>query len=162
MKRRTLLGTLGTTGIVTLTGCLSDGGGGTPSDNGTATDTPTPMPTPAPTLTGSGFQVDSPQSGTQADSATATVDGTDVVVDGRIQGDNGCYTGELDSVNYDGDRLTVAVRAVDDSDPDEMCTDAIVEIDYTATVEFANGPPATVVVTHDHGDGPETVLTTSP
>ncbi|MFC6757031.1 hypothetical protein ACFQER_10540 [Halomicroarcula sp. GCM10025894] len=87
MKRRTLLGAIGTTGLAALAGCLDDGGGdGTPTDTGTATETPTPMPTPAPSLTGSGFEVDSIEGGTETDSATVSADGTDVVVEGTIWG----------------------------------------------------------------------------
>ncbi len=165
MKRRTLLGAIGTTGLAALAGCLDDGGGdGTPTDTGTATETPTPMPTPAPSLTGSGFEVDSIEGGSQVDSATVSVDGTDIIVEGTIWGENGCQTAELGSVNYNSDvgELTVPVRTTREPDAGDVCTQQIVEIDYTATVEFANGHPKTVVATHDRGDGPETVVTTSP
>ncbi|WP_276249587.1 hypothetical protein [Haloarcula rara] len=163
MKRRTLLGAIGTTGLAALAGCLDDGGGdGTPTDTGTATETPTPMPTPAPSLTGSGFEVDSIEGGTETDSATVSADGTDVVVEGTIWGENGCQTAELGSANYNDGTLTVAVETAEDSEAGDACTTATVEIDYTATVEFENGTPETVVVTHDRGDGPESVVTTSP
>ncbi|MBX0287210.1 hypothetical protein EGH22_12790 [Halomicroarcula sp. F28] len=122
------------------------------------------MPTPTPSLTGSGFEVDSIQGGTETDSATVSVDGTDIVVEGTIWGSNGCQTAELGSVNYNSDagELTVPVRTVEDSEAGDACTTGIVEIEYTATVKFENGTPETVVVTHDRGDGPETVVTTSP
>ncbi|MDS0282065.1 hypothetical protein [Haloarcula onubensis] len=161
MNRRTLLGTVATTGIVALTGCLSDGsGGGTPSDTATATDTPTPTPTP--TFTDSDFEVLSTRGGTQVDSATVTVDGTDIVVEGTVWGRDGCRTAELASVNYNADELTVAVATTRRADAGEACTQGVVEIDYRATVEFDDAAPGTVVVTHDRGDGAETVVNTSP
>jgi len=121
------------------------------------------MPTPAPTFTGSTVEVDSIQNGTETDSATVNVEGTDIVVDGTVWGSNGCQTAELAPVNYNSEagELTVSVRTVEDSEAGDVCTTGIVEIDYTATVECENGTPETVVVTHDRGDGPETVLTTS-
>jgi hypothetical protein len=161
MKRRTLLGTIGTAGLVTLTGCLSDDGRGTPSDTGTAADTPSPMPTPTPALTDSGFEIVSEESGTQADSASVSVDGATVVVEGTIWGSNGCQTAELDSVNYNDGTLTVAVATTRATDADEMCTQQIVKIDYRTTAEFANGLPDTVVVTHSRDGAEETVVRTS-
>ena len=173
MKRRQLLGALGTTGLVTLTGCLADGdggggtpsdtdgdsGGGTPSDTGTVTETPTPMPTPS--LTGSEFTVGSQLGSRPRDSTTVSVDGSDIVVEGNIKGYNGCETPELDSINYDGDTLTIAV-GVKSADEGTLCTQAIIYTDYTVTAEFENGLPDTVVVTHNRSDRTMTVTTTSP
>ena len=159
MDRRALLGTICTGSIIALTGCLGSDVG-TPTGNRTASATPTPAPTPA--LTDSEFEVTSTQGGTETDSATVAVNGHDVVVEGTTWGRNGCRTAELDSVNYDGDTLTVAVATTRRDDAGDACTQGIVELSYRATVEFENGLPGTVVVTHDHGDGPETVVTTSP
>ena len=165
MDRRTLLGTVSSVGTVALTGCLSGGGDGTPSaaTTGTATATPTPTPAPDPTLTDSTFTVVGNQSGTQNDSAAVSVDGGTVIIGGTIWGRDGCQTAELRSVNYDrgADELLVPVQTTERSDAGDSCTQAIVEIDYTATISFENGPPETVVVTHDRGDGPVTVVTTS-
>ena len=77
-------------------------------------------------------------------------------------GEAGCRTAELGSVNYDGEELTVAVATTRREDAGDACTQAVVEVDYRATVAFEHGSPDTVVVTHDRGDGPETVTTTSP
>jgi len=162
MDRRPLLSTIGATVIAALGGCLSDGNGNdTPTAGGTATATPTLAPDP--TLTDSTFTVERSQSGTQSDSASVSVDGENVVVEGSIWGRDGCQTAELRSVNYNGaaDELTVSVGTTERADAGDSCTQAVVEIDYTATVSFENGPPATVVVTHDRGDGPETVTTVS-
>lgn len=165
MDRRTFLGTASLTGIVALTGCLSDGGGDdTPSATGTGTATPTSTPAPDPMLTDSTFTVVRNESGTENDSASVSADGGNVVVEGTIWGRNGCQTAELRSVNYDreADELTVSVRTTERDDAGDACTQAVVEIDYTATISFEGGLPDTVVVTHDRGGSPETVLTTSP
>ena len=163
MDRRTLLGSVSAAGVVALTGCLAGGGGeDTPSDNRTATETPTPTPAPEPTLIGSGFEVGSVQSGTRADSAMVSTESLDVVIDGVIWGADGCRTAELASVTLNDGELTVAVETTEREDAGDACTTGIVEIAYTATVEFSDGLPETVVVTHDRGDGPETVVTTSP
>ena len=163
MDRRTLLASVSAAGVVTLTGCLGDGGGeDTPSDNGTDTGTPTPTPAPEPTLTGSGFEVDSVQSGTRADSAMVSTEGLDVVIDGVIWGADGCQTAELASTTLNDSELTVAVETTQGESAGDACTTGIVEIAYTATVEFSDGLPGAVVVTHDRGEGPETIVTTSP
>ena len=166
MQRRALLGAVSSIGIAALTGCLSDGGGdATPSDTGTDTTTGTPTPTPAPdpTLSDFTFVVSERESGVRTDSATVSDDGGDVVVEGTIWGTDGCQTAELPRVNYDSeaDELTVPVETTERPDAGDSCTQAIVEITYTATVAFENGPPSSVVVTHDRGDGAETVTTVS-
>ncbi|WP_324665131.1 hypothetical protein [Haloarcula sediminis] len=162
MNRRTLLGTVASVGVAALTGCLSEGGeDSTPS--ATETGTPTPTPPPDPTLTDVTFTVSGRRSGTETDSATVSADGGSVVVEGTIWGSDGCQTAELPRVNYDGaaDGLTVPVETAGRADAGDSCTQAIVEIAYTATITFENGPPGTVVVTHDRGDGPATITTTS-
>jgi len=164
MDRRTLVGTLSAVGAVALTGCLSDGGDvPNATATGTATGTATPTPPPDPTLTDSTFTVVGSESGTRTDSASVSGDGGDVVVEGTIWGADGCRTARLPTVNYSSaaDELTVPVETAERADAGDACTQAIVEIEYRATVAFENGPPSTVVVTHDRGDGPESVATTS-
>ncbi len=164
MRRRALLGTVSSIGIAALTGCLSDGGGdATPSTTGTTTGTPTPTSAPDTTLNDFTFTLSERQSGTQTDSATVSVDGDTVVIEGTIWGKDGCQTARLPRVNYDSesDGLTVPVETTERADAGDSCTQAIVEIAYTATVTFENGLPDTVVVTHDRGDGPATITTTS-
>ena len=160
MDRRTLLATVCGVGVATLAGCgADDGGSGTPA----ATDTPTQTVS----MIDSEFTVDGTGSGQQTDDATVSVDGGTVTVEGTIWGADGCTTAELAGADYDAaaDELTVAV-ATTDREPTGTeaiaCTQAIVEIAYTATVTFDSGLPGTVVVTHDHGDGPEAVTTASP
>jgi len=159
MNRRTLLRTASGVGIAALAGCGSTDGG-----DGTATGTATES-TPSQTMTDTTFTVLQTESGQEIDEATVSVDGTTVTVEGTIWGADGCTTAELADASYDAaaDELTVAVATTEQetAGTDVACTQAIVEIDYRATVEFENGTPGTVVVTHDRGDGPETVTTAS-
>ncbi|GGN98725.1 MULTISPECIES: hypothetical protein [Haloarcula] len=157
MHRRALLRRLGAAGAVALAGCASSGdpgtgdGGGT--DNGTGDEDPR--------VTGTEFTVTRRESGTQVSEASVTF-GTDAVtVDGTIWGANGCKTAALAGADYDAaaDELTVAVETGARDDAGDACTQAIVEIDYEAMVQFEGGLPGRVVVTHDHGDGPTEVTT---
>jgi len=144
MKRRTLLGSLG---LVALAGCAGDDGGQSST-----------------TVTDSELAVGSIEPGQQVDDATvSTGDGT-VTVEGTIWGPDGCATATLDSAEYDADNdeLTVAVATTRREDAGDSCTQAIVEIDYRVTVSIEGATPGRIVVTHDHGDGPEEVATASP
>jgi hypothetical protein len=149
MDRRGLLRTGLLPAIVALAGCLSDGGGGgTPAE---------------PTVTDTEFAVLGRTSGSQTDDATVTFDDATVTVEGTIWGSDGCQTAVLDSADYDAaaDELTVAVAEATREDAGDACTQAIVETEYRARVAFDGGFPGTVVVTHDHGDGPQQVTTAS-
>ncbi|WP_245180820.1 hypothetical protein [Haloarcula amylovorans] len=158
MERRALLKGIGTAAVAALAGCASSAN---PGDDGTPTDTPTDAPDPDPRMTDSTFTVTASGSGTQKDAASVDFDGDTVAVEGTIWGANGCKTGKLLGTDYDAeaDELTVAVGTKDREDAGDMCTQAIVEIEYRATVTFDHGLPATVVVTHDHGDGGREVTT---
>ncbi|AUG48916.1 hypothetical protein BVU17_13420 [Haloarcula taiwanensis] len=107
------------------------------------------------------FSVTSRQSGSQVSSATVTFDGDRVVVEGTIWGADGCKTADLTDATYDSgsNELSIGVGPTEMTDAGDMCTQAIMEIDYRATVTFANGLPGTVVVSHDTGDGQSTVTT---
>ena len=63
-------------------------------------------------------------------------------------------TGESESTNG-SPNPTVTVGTVDREGTEETaCTQAIVEVEYTAIARFQQGLPGRVVVEHDHGDGP--------
>jgi hypothetical protein len=162
MNRRALVRSVGAVGIAALAGCGStdDSAAGTPSDTATATPAAaTPM------IAGQNVSIVRIESGRQQDTAGVDVDGATVTVEGTIWGSDGCTTAELADASYDAaaDELAVAVATTErEATAADMCTQAIVEIEYRATVAFENGVPGTVVVTHDHGDGPETVTTDSP
>ncbi|MFB6224692.1 MAG: hypothetical protein ABEH86_13605 [Haloarcula sp.] len=153
MKRRHFLRYGGLGGALALAGCL-DGAPGTG-------ETPTDGADENTSVTETEFSVTERSSGSQTSSATVAFDGERVVVDGTIWGANGCKTAELTDATYDAaaDKLTVAVGTTEMPDAGDICTQAIMEINYRAVVTFKNGLPDTVVVTHDSGDGPTDVTT---
>jgi hypothetical protein len=98
--------------------------------------------------------------GEQVDeAAVSTADGT-VTVEGTIWAPDACYTNAKVGTIYDpnGDSLLLTVFATKESTAAAACAQCIVEIDYTATVEFTGGLPASVAVTHGEGDRQTTVV----
>lgn len=94
----------------------------------------------------SGQQVNEVQIGFDTDAETVGLTGT-------IWGSDGCQTAILDDASYDADQDHLQVSVVTESeDPDKMCTQAIVEIDYEAAVTFSGGLPGSVSVSHDGSD----------
>ncbi|MFC6862726.1 hypothetical protein ACFQGE_04530 [Halomicroarcula sp. GCM10025817] len=157
MNRRTLLSGLTATGAVLLAGCSSSGG----DDEDPGTDETTePGSSQSPTLLDTEFVVGDRTSGSERDEATVRVEESRVVVEGVIWGSDGCKTATLLGSDYDlaSNTLTVTVGTTDrEGTEDQACTEAIVEIEYTATVRFEGGLPGRVVVEHDHGAGSEQV-----
>jgi len=153
MKRRTLLQYGGLGCSIALAGCFGDAPG--------SGETPTEGPSDTPSVNETTFSVTRRQSGSQTNSATVTFDGDQVVAEGTIWGADGCKTADLIEAAYDSgaDELSISVGTTEMTDAGDMCTQAIMEIDYRATVTFANGLPGTVVVSHDTGDGQSTVTT---
>lgn len=152
MRRRDVLRYAGAAAVVGATGCLGEGSG-TPGDDGNTTDgdgngdgddTGT-------SVSDTSFEVESVTSGTGDGDASVTFEEGAVRVDGTASGNNGCYTARLGGVSYDEeeDRVTVNVETFEDRDEDEMCTEALVGIDYSATAEFDGGLPSSVEVRHD-------------
>ncbi|MFC7075264.1 hypothetical protein [Haloarcula halophila] len=155
MDRRTMLRCLGTAGVSLLGGCL----GGGPAD-----DTPTATTDRSVVVETVDFAVLGRIDGQQRDTATVSTDDSTVSVTGTIWGRNGCRTAALSGATYDqgSGELTVAVETADrTAETDVACTQAIAEIEYRAVVSLSHGLPDTVVVTHDHGDGPQEVTRTS-
>lgn len=163
MKRRRLLRRTVALAAAGLAGCVSDPGGPgddsptSPSPTPTATppptqtptpsSTPTSTPTPASTPSDATFQVNSVGPGTGENTATVTfADG--VEVDGVIAGNNGCYTAVLESARLSDGVLTVLVRAKEEAGQD-MCTQSLVDIDYSASFAFEGSLPRRAVVKHD-------------
>lgn len=73
-----------------------------------------------------------------------------VVVTGTIVGENGCQTATLESVRYDAQAglLTITIGTERDAPEDAMCTMALVELSYEATVSVEGGLPERVSVIH--------------
>ncbi|GAB7094872.1 hypothetical protein JCM30237_20250 [Halolamina litorea] len=157
MERRPFL--VGTASVLAATaGCVGDAPT-TPDDGPAATDTDTPPMSP-PTITDRSFEPreNCPEPG----SATVSTDDARVIVEGCIVGRNGCMVASLASATYDAvaDELSVRVTTVDESEPDEMCTQQLVHRGYRAEIRFDGGLPATTVVTHDGADGEREVART--
>lgn len=149
MQRRRFIAAAGTLGAVAAAGCLGSDGGGTPT----------------PTMTDSSFTVTGIESGTEVDAATVSFGAPTVTVEGTIWGADGCTTAELAGANYDAEDGELAVEVAtrrDEPTGDVACTQAIVEIDYEATVTVENGPPERVVVTHTRGTDSVEVTTAEP
>lgn len=147
MQRRTVLATAGTLAAI-VSGCITDGTGGTETNgNGTVSPTPTQED---PEIEDRSFEVQDSGCGEGLSDATIRYDDRTVVVEGTIDGANGCYTAELDRATYDGeaDRLTVVVVRVEQS-PNGACVQCIIDIDYEARVSFEGELPGETVVRHD-------------
>lgn len=172
MRRRSLLTSLGAATAGGLAGCLASGsqtGGGPDDENGDDGDSTddeggTPGGTPvliAAALTDAACE--------QPESATATFDeeAMEVHVAGCIVGNTGCHVPVLveptieddDPQSLHGDPLQVRIATVDDSDPDEMCTQALTDLGYEATFDFEDALPTSVEVVHETHDGDRTVTT---
>lgn len=167
MKRRAFAERAGALATLAVAGCVSEPGGDVPAE-GTAggTDTPTPTPTEGtdePTDTGTPAGTDEPSpgdpaaefevrdvsSGSGENTATVAFEEDAVTVDGVIGGRNGCYTARLREAETAEGALRVLVEAYEDRAEDEACTDALVDIEYAATVGFDDALPERVVVEHD-------------
>ncbi len=99
------------------------------------------------------FEVTAQGCGEGKNTVDVQFDGSEVTLDGVIDGSNGCYTAEQESVEYDAenDRLHVNVRAHERQDA-EMCTQCIVDIEYAARYVFEGEAPSEVTVAHDGRD----------
>jgi hypothetical protein len=160
MQRRDLLATAGAAAAAALAGCLSSGTGSDPDGEPTGTDSPTPSPTPERGVSDSSFTVEAVGAGEVQNEATVSFD-DGVTVEGTIAGRNGCYTASLAEVSYGDGTLTVRVES-HERDGADVCTDAIVEVDYVATFALEGPAPTAVVVEHDSLDEVQTVAEAEP
>jgi FtsP/CotA-like multicopper oxidase with cupredoxin domain len=170
MERRTFLaGTVAA--LSAVAGCVGEppetpdnGAEPTDTEEQTGTDTPadgTPgdTDTPADTPSGASTSIVSRSLEQQGDcnspgNASIATDGATVSVEGCITGRNGCMYPALGAASYDAeaDELTVRVTTENESDPDEACTQALVQRGYEVTVEFDGSLPGTTTVYHDSMD----------
>jgi hypothetical protein len=153
MQRRTYLAAVAAALGATAgcTGGAGDAASPTESESATETPTPTPTPTPAqPQVTDYGLEPR--ENCDQRGSASISVDGQDVIIEGCIVGKDGCQEAVLDSVAYEADELTVRV-ATEKREGAEACTQQLVDLAYTATVAFENGLPGTTRLIHDGAEG---------
>ena len=151
MRRRTLLAGTAALATAALAGCLgeSPGSDGDTSKSPAGTDSPalTDSAPSTPALSESTFAVETITPGGGENAASVSF-GDGVTVTGTIVGNNGCYTAELASAELAEGTLTVVVEAVEEKSEDEMCTQALVDVDYEAAFTFEGGLPERVVVRH--------------
>jgi hypothetical protein len=166
MRRRTAVRRTAGLGLIPIAGCTRDFDGHQEPSTfpGTGASPPTIRGEPS-------FQVHERNPTDEEDQAgSATVvfddrggraDPSTVVVEGRIIGTEGCSTAVLDAATYDAaaDELRVNVATRRATDAGDVCTQPLMEIDYTAGIEFDGGLPGTVVVVHHVQSGSETVTT---
>lgn len=145
MRRRTLLGWIGTatTGLIAgAAGCLS------PADDvGDGDERETDTERPAPQLIESEFDATEPECGD--DDAAEIEDATDEVrIVGTIRTNDLCARAALDESTYDADddelRVTITTEEFVD-----VCGQCLANSPYEATVRFDGGTPGRVVVDHD-------------
>ncbi|MHB9287010.1 hypothetical protein ACKVMT_08210 [Halobacteriales archaeon Cl-PHB] len=158
MQRRTLLRRAGAVGALVLAGCTGQAGDG--PEGGETDPTPSPTPSPSPTATGPMLDsktfeiVDTGPASEDDRSANVTfeTDSQSVIVTGTIIGANGCTTARLGAVEFDREASEVSVDVVTkrkDGTEDKACTQALVGIDYTVTLQFDGGIPDSASVFHD-------------
>ncbi|MDY6776390.1 MAG: hypothetical protein SV253_10045 [Halobacteria archaeon] len=144
MRRRELLGAIGT---VAVAGCTSlDGGGG--DDSGTRTR-----------YVSSSFSAASGNCGTQTDEEPEVEfnkKDLTVSVSGVLNGRDTCETAEIASAEYssDDDSFRVEIETVK-HDTDKMCAQCITEIEYSAKFGFEGGLPSKVTVVESDTNGTE-------
>jgi hypothetical protein len=116
---------------------------------GEADDSATEGEEEVPEVVDTEFEVVSEGGGGEGDGeARVDIDGSVVEVEGSIVGRNGCYTARLDEAVVEEGTLVVRVEAYEDADEGEMCTQALVVVEYEARVEL-DGEVTEVRVEHD-------------
>ncbi|WP_331235062.1 hypothetical protein [Natronorarus salvus] len=102
-----------------------------------------------PTVVSTEFEVVSKGGGGEGDGeARIEREGESVRVQGSIVGWNGCYTARLEEAVVENGTLVVRVEAYEDAEEGEMCTQALVVIEYEVRIELA-GEVTGVRVEHD-------------
>lgn len=87
-------------------------------------------------------------------------DELEIEIAGCVTGRNGCMIAALGDVSLSEDgTLSVLVETFDDSEPGELCTEALEDRGYRLTVTFEGGLPESIEVDHDDVDGRRTVTT---
>ena len=163
MTRRSLFA-VGVLLALLVAGCLggpSGSGSADPDDDGqdgddTAEPTATASEPTEPTATDGGsavrdtsFEVLDVRSSDEDETASVAVEDGTVSVTGRIGGNNGCYTARLAEATLADETLVVRVESFEDTTVERDCTQALVVIEYRATVAIAGDRPTSVTVEHN-------------
>jgi len=163
MNRRKFLRRTSAVGVLGLAGCTgsgnddpsgTDGGSGGAGGESSPTTTPTETQTPPPTVTD--YDIRTVETGCRTEDERASVHKGDsaVTITGMITASNPCYEAVLNAVTYSiqSDTLQVDVGV---ERTGEVCADCVGAVEYEATINFADGPPGSVAVSHG-GDRIET------
>jgi hypothetical protein len=149
MQRRTFITTVAASlGTTALAGCIA-GNSGDAAAGGSDTDQPSDTDSPESSPTLSDASLERREDCSSAGSASIAAESNAVTVQGCIQGSDGCQVPALADTSYDeeADELTVTVTTEKGTDAD-TCTQQIVQLGYTATVQFEGGLPKTTTVNH--------------
>ncbi|WP_256685094.1 hypothetical protein [Halococcus qingdaonensis] len=92
---------------------------------------------------------------------TSEGDGSRIVVEGTIVGQNGCQSAVLDSVRQEGSELIVTIATENEAGTGRACSMALTELDYRFVVR-RDSPPDSVTVVHRSAGGEQTVTTATP
>jgi len=160
MRRRTLLATLGTMATGAVAGCTggsNDGSGSDDSGGSGSTDAPATEPEMGDATLSRVGDCEQGSAGT----ATVSFGEAAVDVEGCLIARNGCHYPALADAGYADGEFRLVVEEVDESEPDDMCTEALEYRAYEAEVTFDDGTPETVAVVHDTAQGRQTVTTAS-
>lgn len=148
-RRRVLIvGTV--TAITLLSGCSGemDTGYGNKTDDQEHDQPNESERTPKMTIADTTFEVISTENGTGEENVVIDTNGKTVHIEGTITGQNGCYTADLSSVITEGEDLRVQIESYENSDEDELCTEALIGIEYRTKV-ILSAVPTTVTVEHN-------------
>ncbi|MEF8841333.1 MAG: hypothetical protein V5A62_06860 [Haloarculaceae archaeon] len=94
------------------------------------------------------FEVLDVRSSSEDETTSVTFEDGTITVSGTIGGNNGCYTARLADATVGDGTLTVSVESYEDAGEGRDCTQALVVIEYRATVTTDGNPPASVTVEH--------------
>lgn len=136
MNRRSLFA-IGVPLCLLVAGCL---GGPTRSDGSGDGD--------GSSVRDTSFEVLEVRSSGEEERASVAFEDGSITVTGTIGGNNGCYTARLADATIGDGALTVSVESYEDAGEGRDCTQALVVIEYRATVTTDGTPPASVTVEH--------------
>ena len=179
MYRRSLLATTAAAAAVAAAGCVDGSDAGESGDDGPDSGSPSSdsASSGSSDSDGSDSAASSVAVATEPESEHVEIDEADaetvgeavieftsdaVHVDGTVLGETGCHGVALADATVTDDRFRMVVAAVDDSDPEELCTQALTEVGYAVDATFVDGVPGSVTVVHDDADGHAVVATDSP
>ncbi|KAB1192435.1 hypothetical protein GJR96_02865 [Haloferax sp. MBLA0076] len=159
MNRRSILAGVASL-CASLAGCAAndEGDDGRPT---TETTTATPTPTPSePVLAGQSIApVSTDECPADGKANVPAIENGIISVEGCLWGASGCSVVRLAAVEYDAESNTAAVvvETVEETAPDEECTQALVPLGYRVELRFKFQLPGEVVVVHDDVNGRRTV-----